>query len=243
MEILVIEDDYFTRLMVEHVLANHGHKIESVELGQEGESKAIQNAYDCIILDLTLPDKNGIEVCRNIRASEVKTPILILSAHKTTDIKVTGLNAGADDYLTKPFENKELLARIGAVTRRTRDQVKELNEYLQFGELKVDLIERIFTVKGQNIFLTKNEFNLITYFLKNPERVIGIDELTKNVWEMNFDSHTNFMNVYISYLRKKINEVTSKKYIRTVRKKGFILIDKEGSRNHLRDYIIADKSE
>ncbi|MEX2641160.1 MAG: response regulator transcription factor [Balneolales bacterium] len=238
MKILVIEDDFVARSLIERVMNMHGHEVESVEHGMEGESRAIQNAYDCIILDLNLPDKDGIEVCRNIRANEVKTPILILSAHKTTDSKVAGLNTGADDYLTKPFENEELLARIEAVTRRTRDQVKGLNEYLQFGELKVDLIERIFTVNGERIWLTNNEFNLVAYFLKNPERVIGIDELTKNVWEMNFDSHTNFMNVYISYLRKKINEVTSKKYIRTVRKKGFILTTEGNSNGQSHNYPI-----
>ncbi|MEX2639477.1 MAG: response regulator transcription factor [Balneolales bacterium] len=223
MKILVIEDDYVVRSLIERVLDKHGHEVESVEHGQEGETRAIQNGYDCIILDLALPDKNGIEVCRNIRANEVQTPVLILSAHKTTDSKVTGLNTGADDYLTKPFENEELLARIEAVTRRTRDQSNGVKERLQFGELNMDLIKREFTVNGEKIWLTNNEFNLLAYFLKNPERVIGKDELTKNVWEVTFDTQTNFLNVYISYLRKKINEVTSKNYIQTVRKKGFIL--------------------
>ncbi|MEX0780644.1 MAG: response regulator transcription factor [Balneolales bacterium] len=223
MKILVIEDDYVVRSLIERVLDKHGHEVESVEHGQEGETRAIQNGYDCIILDLALPDKNGIEVCRNIREKEVQTPVLILSAHKTTDSKVTGLNTGADDYLTKPFENEELLARIEAVTRRTRDQSNGVKERLQFGELNMDLIKREFTVNGEKIWLTNNEFNLLAYFLKNPERVIGKDELTKNVWEVTFDTQTNFLNVYISYLRKKINEVTSKNYIQTVRKKGFIL--------------------
>ncbi|MEX0686002.1 MAG: response regulator transcription factor [Balneolales bacterium] len=223
MKILVIEDDYVVRSLIERVLDKHGHEVESVEHGQEGETRAIQNNYDCIILDLALPDKNGIEVCKNIRAKEVKTPVLILSAHKTTDSKVTGLNTGADDYLTKPFENEELLARIEAVTRRTRDQANGVKERLNFGELNMDLIKREFTVNGEKIWLTNNEFNLLAYFLKNPERVIGKDELTKNVWEVTFDTQTNFLNVYISYLRKKINEVTSKNYIQTVRKKGFIL--------------------
>ena len=227
MKILVIEDDSVVRSLIEHVLKKQGHEVESVEYGQEGEDKSLQNEYDCIILDLALPDKNGIEVCRTIREHQIQTPVLIVSAHKTTDSKVTGLTTGADDYLTKPFENQELLARIEAITRRTRDQAMGSQRYLKYGDLSMDLIKREVSVKGNKTQLTNNEFNLLAYFMKNPERVIGKDELTKNVFGVNFDTQTNFLNVYINYVRKKIKAITPKEYIQTVRKKGFILKDPE----------------
>lgn len=233
MKILVIEDDHIVRSLIERVLEKHGHDVESAEHGQDGETLALNNDYDCIVLDLALPDKNGIDVCKNLRANEIKTPVLILSAYKTTDSKVNGLNTGADDYLTKPFESEELLARIDAITRRTRDQATGAKKQLQFGELNMDLINRVFTVNGEKIWLTNTEFNLLAYFLKNPGRIIGKDELTRNVWEVTFDIQTNFLNVYISYLRKKINEVTSKNYIQTIRKKGFILKGAEDSKDQV----------
>ncbi|MEX0685091.1 MAG: response regulator transcription factor [Balneolales bacterium] len=225
MKILVIEDDSVVRSLIEHVLGKQGHEVESVEYGQEGEDMSIQNGYDCIILDLALPDKNGIEVCRSIRAHQVQTPVLIVSAHKTTDSKVTGLTTGADDYLTKPFENQELLARIEAITRRSREQARGSQRFLKYGDLSMDLIKREVSVKGNKTPLTNNEFNLLAYFMQNPERVIGKDELTQKVFGVNFDTQTNFLNVYINYVRKKIKAITPKDYIQTVRKKGFILKD------------------
>lgn len=222
MKILVIEDDRIVRTLVRHVLEKEGHEAHLAEKGIIGEEMAMKDEYDIIVLDLGLPDKSGLEVCKDLRDKGLKTPILILSAYQNIDTKITGLNSGADDYLTKPFDNKELLARIDAIIRRARqgDDVKNVYEC---GELKIDLINREFYINNTKVLLTNNEFNLIAYFMKHPGRVIDKDELTNNVWEINFDTNTNFLNVYISYLRRKIEEQTEVSYIQTIRKKGFML--------------------
>lgn len=222
MKVLVIEDDEVVRTLLTRVLQKHEYTVSAVADAQEGERMATGGAFDCIILDLALPDKNGLEVCRDLRAGGVKTPILILSARKNIDTKVSGLHNGADDYLTKPFDNKELIARIEAITRRSRESA-EMSEVLHCGELAVNLLKREFTVDGKPVWLTNNEFNLMAYFLHNVDRVIDKEELADKVWGIKFDTQTNFINVYVSYLRKKINDVSPKEYIQTVRKRGFIL--------------------
>ncbi|MDI6400432.1 response regulator transcription factor [Balneolaceae bacterium ANBcel3] len=222
MKILVIEDDRIVRTLVKHVLEKEGHEVSIAEKGETGEEIALREDFDIIILDLGLPDKSGLDVCKVLRENDVTTPILILSAYQNTDTKITGLNTGADDYLTKPFDNKELLARIDAITRRVNKGPGSKNTY-ECGELKIDLISREFYVKDQKVLLTNNEFNLMAYLLKNPNRILDKDELTNNVWDINFDTNTNFLNVYVSYLRKKIEEITPKSYIQTIRKKGFML--------------------
>ena len=222
MKILVIEDDRIVRTLVKHVLEKEGHEVAIAERGESGEETALKESFDIIILDLGLPDKNGLEVCKVLRQNEIRTPILILSAYQNTDTKITGLNTGADDYLTKPFDNKELLARIDAITRRVKQGDETTNVY-ECGELRIDLVNREFYVRDVKVLLTNNEFNLMAYFMKNPNRILEKDELTNNVWDINFDTNTNFLNVYISYLRKKIEEITPVNYIQTVRKKGFML--------------------
>jgi DNA-binding response OmpR family regulator len=222
MNILVIEDDEVVRTLVQRVLQKNNYTVSVAAEAEEGERLANTQPFDCIILDLALPDKNGLEVCKDLRDRGNKTPILILSARKNIDTKVSGLHSGADDYLTKPFDNKELLARIEAITRRSQ-QSSDNSEFLTCGELRINLIKREFTVGGKMVWLTNNEFNLMAYFLQNVDRVVDKEELADKVWGITFDTQTNFINVYVSYLRKKINEITPKEYIQTVRKRGFIL--------------------
>lgn len=222
MNILVIEDDEVVRTLVQRVLQKNNYTVSVAAEAEEGERLANTQPFDCIILDLALPDKNGLEVCKDLRDRGNKTPILILSARKNIDTKVSGLHSGADDYLTKPFDNKELLARIEAITRRSQ-QSNDNSEFLTCGELRINLLKREFTVGGKMVWLTNNEFNLMAYFLQNVDRVIDKEELADKVWGITFDTQTNFINVYVSYLRKKINEITPKEYIQTVRKRGFIL--------------------
>lgn len=222
MNILVIEDDEVVRTLVQRVLQKNNYTVSVAAEAGEGERLADTHPFDCIILDLALPDKNGLEVCKDLRARGNQTPILILSARKNIDTKVTGLHSGADDYLTKPFDNKELLARIEAVTRRAQ-KGGDTSEHLTCGELQMSLLKREFAVAGKTVWLTNNEFNLMAYFLHNVDRVIDKEELADKVWGITFDTQTNFINVYVSYLRKKINEITPKEYIQTVRKRGFIL--------------------
>lgn len=227
MRILVIDDDDVVRSLVQRVLEKNGYSVSAAAKAEEGEELAQSEHFDCIILDLALPDKNGLEVCAFLRESGVTTPILILSARKNFDIKVLGLSSGADDYLTKPFDNNELIARIEAISRRTRDHGdsgSSSTEVLTCGELRLHLIKREFKVNRTQVWLTNNEFNLLAYFMRNVDKVIEKEELADKVWGIKFDTQTNFINVYVSYLRKKINEVTDREYIQTVRKRGFVFM-------------------
>lgn len=218
MKILVIEDDPSVRTLVKAVLEHNGNKVETADNASDGEEMAGDIEYEMIILDLGLPDGDGYEVCKNIRDKGISTPVLILSGEQETDVKVKCLKVGADDYLTKPFNTDELIARLDAIKRRTKTGASQL---LECGELKIDLLKREFAVKENNIQLTNNEYNLLVYFMKNKNRVITQEELAEKVWDIHFDTQTNYINVYISYLRKKIREHTKIDYIETIRKKGF----------------------
>lgn len=221
MRILVVEDDKVVGSLVEKILEKKGYDVDLVATGSLGEELASKGTYDCIVLDLGLPDIDGLEICRNLRDKQVDTPLLILSAYDAINIKVSGLDFGADDYLTKPFDNTELIARVDALIRRYH--ANKSKEVLECGELKMNMIERKFYVNNNEIDLTNNEFDLMAYFLKNQNRVIGINELSDNVWDLGFDTRTNYVNVYLSYIRKKIKPYTSKKYFKTIRKQGFKL--------------------
>lgn len=218
MDILVIEDDPSVRTLVKAVLEHNGKSVSTADTATEGEESAVEGSFDMIILDLGLPDGDGYEVCKNIRSKNITTPVLILSGEQDTDVKVKCLKVGADDYLTKPFNTEELIARMDAIKRRSEASGQQ---QLTCGELKVDLLKREFQINNEHVQLTNNEFNLLVYFLKNKNRVITQEELAEKVWDIHFDTQTNYINVYISYLRKKIREHTEVDYIETIRKKGF----------------------
>ncbi|MEO1022315.1 MAG: response regulator transcription factor [Bacteroidota bacterium] len=218
MNILVVEDDPSVRTLVKAVLEHNGNSVELAETANDGELMATSKEYEMIILDLGLPDGDGYEVCKSIRDKNITTPVLILSGEQETDVKVKCLKVGADDYLTKPFNTEELLARLEAIKRRSESSG---DQQLTCGELKVDLLRREFSINGEKVQLTNNEFNLLVYFLKNKNRIITQEELAEKVWDIHFDTQTNYINVYISYLRKKIREFTETDYIETIRKKGF----------------------
>lgn len=221
MDVLVIEDDQSVRVLVRAVLEKNGNTVAQADNAADGQELAFNNEYDIIILDLGLPDGNGYDICKNIRDQDITTPVLILSAEQETDVKVKCLKVGADDYLTKPFNPEELMARVEAITRRSTDASGE--QVLNCGELEVKLLEREFYVDGTEVDLTNNEFNLLVYLLKNKNRIISQEEIAEKVWDIHFDTQTNYINVYISYLRKKIRDHTENDYIETVRKKGFVL--------------------
>lgn len=221
MDVLVIEDDQSVRVLVRAVLEKNGSTVAQADNAADGQELAFNNEYDIIILDLGLPDGDGFEICKNIRDQDITTPVLILSAEQETDVKVKCLKVGADDYLTKPFNPEELMARVEAITRRSTDASGEQN--LKCGELEVKLLEREFYVDGTEVDLTNNEFNLLVYLMKNKNRIISQEEIAEKVWDIHFDTQTNYINVYISYLRKKIRDHTENDYIETVRKKGFVL--------------------
>lgn len=223
LKFLVIEDDPTVRLLVKKALENHGGDIVEADSAKVGGEKAKKNDFDMIVLDLRLPDGTGYDVCVDLRESEVTTPILVLSAEQETNMKVKVLNVGADDYLTKPFSVEELLARIEAIHRRTNSHSGTENE-LECYEMKIDLIERKMIINDAEVELTNSEFNLLVYLVRNHGRTISQEELAENVWGIDFNTQTNYINVYISYLRKKIRKHSEFEYIRTIRKKGFKVV-------------------
>ncbi len=221
MNVLVIEDDPSVRTLVKAVLEKNEYQVDIAETAESGEEQVVENAYDIIILDLGLPDGDGFDLAKEMRDKEITTPILVLSAEQETDVKIKCLRVGADDYLTKPFNTEELLARIEAISRRS----SEVNgdRIITCGELKVDMLERVFSVNDTQVDLTNNEYNLLVYLLKKKNKIVTQEEIAENVWDIHFDTQTNYINVYISYLRKKIRAHSDNEYIDTVRKKGFII--------------------
>lgn len=223
LKFLVIEDDPTVRLLVKKALENKGGEIVEASTAERGQEEAKKNDFDMIVLDLRLPDGDGYDICVSLRDNNIATPILVLSAEQETDMKVKVLNVGADDYLTKPFSVEELLARIEAIHRRTNLKGAAENE-LDCYEMKIDLIKRKMIINDAEVDLTNSEFNLLVYLVQNNGRTVSQEELAKNVWGIEFNTQTNYINVYISYLRKKIRKHSDFEYIRTVRKKGFKVV-------------------
>ncbi len=221
MKVLIIEDDPSVRALVQAVLKRNEYDVDTAHTVTNGEELASSDNYEMIVLDLGLPDGDGLELCQTIRGKGITTPILILTAEQETDMKVKCLQLGADDYLTKPFDTEELVARIEAISRRSSSG--EGDKVLRCGDLEIDMLERTFKVNGTEVDLTNNEYNLLVYLLKHKDEIVTQEEIAKNVWDIHFDTQTNYINVYISYLRKKIRDYSEYEYIDTVRKKGFIL--------------------
>jgi DNA-binding response OmpR family regulator len=226
MKVLVMEDyDHGVQKITRSLLENNGYEVMSVELGKEGLDLALVKDYDCVVLDTESNDFDGMKIIKSLREEDIDIPLMMVSENDDINFKVQGLESGADDFLAKPFDFKEFLARIKSITRRRDRFNTSINkEILRCGELKLDLLNREFTIRDKSVFLTNNEFNLLTYFMKNKDRVISRKELSERVWRIYFDTQTNFVNVYISYLRKKIREYTDMEYIETVRGEGFRLV-------------------
>lgn len=224
MRILVIEDQTKTALFLKKGLNEVGYSVDVAESGSAGESYIASSEYDLVILDVMLPDQNGMDTARHIRRDGFQGPILMLTALSTTKDKVNGLDAGADDYLTKPFAFDELLARVRALLRRNSAGTS-VNSVLKYSDLEVDLIHRRVTREGKEIALTAKEFSLLEYFIRNPERPLGRVSIAEHVWDIHFDSESNVIDVYINLLRKKVDVPFSKKLIQTVVGVGYVLKD------------------
>jgi two-component system, OmpR family, copper resistance phosphate regulon response regulator CusR len=221
MKILLIEDEPKVSSFIKKGLEEQTYEVDQAYDGVFGIKLSLQEEYDLIILDLILPYKNGLEVCREIRMHKLSVPILMLTALGSTDDKITGLDAGADDYLTKPFEFKELLARIRALTRRTSDTV--VGEKLGISDLEMDMVTKTVTRAGKPVSLTAREFALLYYLLRNKGRVVSRVDITEQVWETSFDTGSNVIDVYINFLRKKIDKGQSGKLIHTLVGMGYVL--------------------
>lgn len=220
--ILIIEDDTRVSELINRVLVEEGYKTSLVTDGDKAKDIVFQTTFDLIITDIILPKTDGIQLVKFYRASGIQTPILMLTALGTTDDKVEGFDAGADDYLVKPFEIRELLARVKALLKRNQTQTTE-TYVLKYDDLELNLKTKIFKRNGLEISLTPKEFNFLEYLMQNPERVLSKAEIAKEVWNTHFDTGTNFIDVYVNYLRKKIDRDYEHKLIHTKSGMGFML--------------------
>ena len=221
MRILLVEDDVRIARFIKKGLKENAYAVDVVEDGEEALYQTEVNDYDLIILDIMIPGKDGFEVCEEIRESSNNTPVLMLTARDTVEDRIHGLDTGADDYLTKPFEFGELLARMRALLRRPRGEM--LPTKISIGELEIDTRSQTAKAKGEPITLTTKEYTLLQYFARNSNRVIGREEISEHVWNENFDPFSNLIEVYVNRLRQKINENVSSPSLKTRRGAGYIL--------------------
>lgn len=220
MRILIVEDEPKVASFIRRALEEESYAVDVCPDGQQGRDLACAVNYDLIILDLMLPTLPGLEVLKSIRAEKVKTPILILTARSEVDQRVKGLDAGADDYLTKPFAIEELLARARALLRRASGETSGI---LQIDDLILNPITHEVTRGGQRIELTSKEYALLEYMMRNAGRVLTRPMISEHVWDLDFDTFTNVIDVYISYLRNKIDKGHARNLIHTVRGSGYTL--------------------
>jgi two-component system, OmpR family, copper resistance phosphate regulon response regulator CusR len=226
MDILLIEDEPRVSSFIKKGMEEQGNKVVQAFDGSSGLKLAQQNDFDVIILDIVMPGMNGLEVCDRLKNTHNNnTPILMLTALSTTDDIVTGLDSGADDYLSKPFKFKELTARVNALSRRATQSTANNVQLLKIKGLEMDLTSKEVSRDGQAIVLTAREFRLLEYLLKNKNRVVSRVDILENVWEVNFDLGTNVIDVYINYLRKKIEHGFPSKIISTVIGMGYVIKD------------------
>jgi DNA-binding response OmpR family regulator len=220
MRVLLIEDNVKMATAVAKGLREHGYATDTAQTGCEGEDLAASGVYDMILLDLMLPDRDGVEVCRNLRRRGVKSKVLMLTALNSTADKVSGLDAGSDDYLAKPFEFEELLARMRALLRR--GDASEAR-YLRCEDLELDLFTRVAKRGQESISLSNKEFALLEYLMRNPDRVLSRTQIGEKVWDLNFEPSSNVVDVYVSALRRKLDRGHAQELIHTVKGVGYRL--------------------
>ncbi|MBI4382917.1 MAG: response regulator transcription factor [Nitrospinae bacterium] len=222
MRILIVEDDKKVAGFIKKGLEEETYAVDVAHDGEEGQYMGEQNQYDLIILDIMLPKVDGMDVLTGLRKMKVDVPILLLTAKDSVESKVDGLNKGADDYLTQPFAFSELLARIRVLLRRGKAEAKTL---LQCGDLTLDLISHKVRRGGEDIDLTGKEYSLLEYFMRNQEKVLTRTMIAEHVWDYNFDTFTNVIDVYINHLRKKIDKNHPRKLVHTLRGVGYVMKD------------------
>ncbi|GAB3335183.1 heavy metal response regulator transcription factor [Larkinella ripae] len=221
MRLLVIEDEPKTLQAIQQGLEESQFEVDIAYDGLIARRLALKNNYALIITDVILPGINGYELIRQLRAEGLTTPVLLLTALAETDDKITGFDAGADQYLTKPFQFSELLARVRSLTKRGT-QVAMTARTLRYGGLEMNLDAKIVTRDGQPIDLTAREFALLEFLMRNQGRVLSKSEIAEQVWDLNFDSDTNVVEVYINYLRKKMDRGFDRKLIHTQFGMGYV---------------------
>ncbi len=222
MHVVLIEDDEKIGNFVSQGLRQEGHGVSWARSGDDGLDLGRQPGVDIIIVDLMLPGRDGLSIIQTLRNAKLTTPIIILSARADVEDRVRGLEAGADDYLTKPFSFAELVARLGALMRRASTRVEAVTR-LEFGDLTLDLVARRVRRDGKVIELQAKEFMLLEYFMRNSDRVLSKTMILQHVWDYGFDPQTNVVDVLVSRLRAKIDRDFSDKLIHTIRGVGYVL--------------------
>lgn len=223
MKVLLIEDEPHVAGIINRGLSENGYSVSVAPDGTMGLEMARSHQFDIIILDIMLPGINGMEVCRQLRGAKDHVPILFLTALGTTENIVTGLNAGGDDYLVKPFKFAELEARLKSLTRRKQLSVQDEEEKQHLENLVIDFRAKQITLDGNVILLTSTEFRLLEFFVRNKNRVVSRMEILEKVWGIDFNMGTNVVDVYVNYLRKKLNDHNDKKLIQTIVGMGYML--------------------
>ena len=220
MRLLVVEDEKKVARFIKKGLEEEGHAVDLAFDGEEGLAMALEQVHDLIILDIALPKMDGLQVLKKLRKGKVPAPVLLLTVRATIEDKVLGLDSGADDYLTKPFAFQELLARIRALLRRKAEAGPPL---VQVEDLVLDPARHLVTRGGERVDLTSKEFALLEYLMRNAGRVLTRAMISEHVWDYDFDTETNIIDVYVNYLRRKIDSGREKKLIHTVRGSGYVL--------------------
>ncbi len=221
MQILLVEDDRNLRGFLKKAFREEGCAVDECESGDRALDRALRRSYDCIVLDLMLPGLDGFSVVQELRQRSVHTPVLILTARDEVDSRVRGLELGADDYLSKPFDLAELMARVHALVRRAKLRHGDVS--LSAGNLTLDPLKREVTRNGQRIDLSPREFALLEFLMRNAGRTVSRSRIAEAVWNYQFDTETNVVDVYINYLRKKLAVKDQPTLIQTVRGVGYRL--------------------
>jgi len=220
MRILVIEDEKHIADFVKQGLKEDGYSVDVAYDGEKGYFLAETEEYDAIVLDLMIPKIDGVTLCKKLRQDKISTPILMLTAKDSVNDKVAGLDSGAEDYLTKPFAFKEFLARVRVLLRKN---VSVIPTKLQVADLVMDILTRKVTRDGKEIILTTKEFSLLEYLMRNVGCAVTRTAISEHVWDINFDTTTNVIDVHITALRRKIDQAHKKKLIHTIRGRGYTI--------------------
>lgn len=221
MKILVVEDEQKVAAFIRQGLEEAGYQVELSHDGLSGKRLAEEKRFDLLVLDLLLPGMNGMEVCKALRQSQPRLPILMLTALGTSEDKLAGFDSGADDYLVKPFEFNELLARIRALVRRSNPAAME--EKLVVGDLELDTDKKVALRAGTPIALTAKEYALLMYLMQHKGKVVSRQQIAADVWDIHFDTGTNVVDVYVNFLRKKIDKDYETKLIHTMIGMGYMM--------------------